>query len=115
MAPWEFALVLLLLVFSVLVIYLIPTVINFNRAVKKVSKTIDLLNEDLPDIMYDISEITYSSSKASKQIGKTIDNLSEVEQTLSKELKKPLLETAASVGGLLQAIQTFVTYFIKKK
>ena len=115
MVLWEFALVIFLLVLSVLVIYLIPTVINFNRALKKITKTIDMLNDDLPDILYDISEITYNASHATKNIGKTIENLSEMEQTISKEIKKPLLDTAAALGGFLQAIQAFVSYFVKKK
>ena len=72
MVLWELALVMLLLVLSVLVIYLIPAIINFNRLVKKISKTADVLNDDLPDILYDVSEITYNASHTTKSIGKTI-------------------------------------------
>ena len=112
---WEYALVALLLVLTFFVILLVPTVMNLNRVLKKLNKTADTLNEDLPDILYDISEITYRTSKASEHIKNTIEDLSEIEKTITREIKEPIIETAASIGGFLKAVQSFVTYFVKKK
>lgn len=115
MPIWEFALVIFLLVLSVLLIYLIPAVINLNRAAKKFTKTIDTVNEDLPDILYDISEMTYSASNSIKRVENTINNLGEMEKTFSNEIKRPILEAASTLAGFLQAIQTFISFFVKKK
>lgn len=112
---WEYALVVLLLVLSFLVILLVPMVMNMNRAIKKFSATLETLNKDLPDIMYDISEITYRASKATEAMNNTIDDIVEIEKNISKHVKQPLVDVAASFGGIIQAFQAFITYFIRKK
>ncbi len=111
---WEMALAIFLLVLSVLVILLIPTVLNLNRTLSKLSHTLDTVNKDLPDIMVDISDLTYNAAFSSEKISDTIGDIAELEQKMSREIKRPLLEAAATLGGFLQGIQAFLNLVSRK-
>jgi uncharacterized protein YoxC len=112
---WEQALTVLLLVLTVLVILLIPTVVQLLKTLKKFSKTLDEVNEDLPQIMENLEEITSYTTRATRTINHAVEDVVEVQQKISDELKEPALDTIATLAGLLKGVQTFVTYFIKKK
>ena len=112
---WEVALVVLLLVLTVLVILLIPTVVSFYRTLGKLSKTLDEMNRELPEILHNISDITDQTSQASRTLNSVVDNIAEFEQTVSKEIKEPALEVVATLGGLFSGLQTFLTYFVRRK
>lgn len=112
---WEIALVIFLLVLTVLVILCIPVLMNFRKTLIKVSTLADNLNEELPDILADISEITYQASLASGKINDAVGDLAEMEKKISSEIKEPLLQMVGTLGGFLKAFQIFVTYFLRKK
>jgi uncharacterized protein YoxC len=88
---WENALVILLLVLTVLVILLIPTVVQFYRALKKLNSTIDDVNRDLPQIMENLEEITSYTTRATRKINHAVDDVVDVQQKISDELKEPAL------------------------
>jgi predicted PurR-regulated permease PerM len=111
---WEMALTIFLLVLCVLVILLIPMVLNFNRTLSKLSKTLDTVNKDLPDIMVDLSDFTYNAANSSEKISETIGDIAELEHKMSQEIKQPLLETAATLGGFLQGLQAFLKLINRK-
>ena len=111
----EVALVVLLLVLAVLVLLLIPTVIRLYQALGKLSVTLDEINRDLPEILDNISEIADHSSRVTRKINGLVGDITEFEQKISGEIKKPALELFATLGGLLNGIQTFFTYFIRQK
>ena len=75
----------------------------------------DNLNKELPDILADISEITYQASEVSEKINDTVGDITDIEKKISSEIKEPLLEAVGTLGGFLKALQVFVTYFMKKK
>ena len=112
---WEQALTILLLVLTVLAILLIPTVVQFYRALNKFNKTLDDINRDLPQIMENIEEITDHTSRASRRIDHAVDDVIDIQQRISDELKEPALDTIATLAGMFKGLQTFVTYFVKKK
>jgi len=112
---WEYALVILLLVLTVLVILLIPTVVQFFRTLQKFSKTLDEFNQDLPQIMDNLEEITDYTSRATRKINHAVDDVVDVQQKISDELKEPALDTIATLAGVFKGVQTFVTYFMKKR
>lgn len=112
---WEVALVVLLLVLTVLVLLLIPTVIRLYQALGKLSVTMDEINRDLPEILDNISEISDHTSRVTKKINGVIGDIAEFEQKLSGEIKQPVLDLFATVGGLFNGIQTFFTYFLRQK
>jgi uncharacterized protein YoxC len=111
---WENALVILLLVLTVLVILLIPTVVQFYRALKKLNSTIDDVNRDLPQIMENLEEITSYTTRATRKINHAVDDVVDVQQKISDELKEPALDAIATLSGLVRGVHTFITYFIKK-
>jgi uncharacterized protein YoxC len=112
---WEIALVIFLLVLTALVIILIPTVLNLRNTLKKASKLLENVNGELPDILADVSDITYRANIATEKIDKTVSNITEVEKKISAEIKEPLMEVVGSLGGFLKALQIFFTYFVKKR
>jgi uncharacterized protein YoxC len=112
---WEVALVVLLLVLTVLVILLIPTVVSFYRTLGKLSKTLDELNRELPEILRNVGDITNQTSQASRTLNGVVDNIADFEQKVSNEIKEPALEVVATLGGLFSGLQTFITYFIRKR
>jgi len=112
---WEVALVVLLLVLTVLVILLIPTVVSLYRTLGKLSKTLDEVNRELPEILRNIGNITDQTSQASRALTGVVDNIAEFEQKVSNEIKEPALEVVATLGGLISGLQTFITYFIRKR
>jgi uncharacterized protein YoxC len=112
---WEQALTILLLVLTVLAILMIPTVVQFYRALNKFNKTLDEINRDLPQIMENIEEITDHTSRAIRRIDHAVDDVIDIQQRISDELKEPALDTIATLAGMFKGLQTFVTYFVKKK
>ena len=94
---WEHALVILLLVLTVLVILLIPTVVQFYRALKKFNQTIDDVNHDLPQIMENLEEITSYTTRATRKINHAVDDVVDVQQKISDELKEPALDAIATL------------------
>jgi len=112
---WEDALVILLLVLTVLVILLIPTVVRFFRILHKFNKTLDEINRDLPQIMENLEEISTHTARTTRGIDHAVSDVLEIQQKISAELKAPALDTIATLAGMFKGIQTFMTYFIKKK
>lgn len=112
---WEIALVIFLLVLTVLVILLIPTVLQFLHTLKKLSRTLDDVNKELPQILENLEEITDHTSRATRSINGAVDDVIEIQQKISDELKEPALETIATLAGLFRGLQTFLTYFVRKK
>jgi uncharacterized protein YoxC len=112
---WEVALVVLLLVLTVFILLLIPTVLSLYKTLGKFSKTLDELNKELPQILNNVGEITNQTSQASRTLNGVVDNIAEFEHKVSEEIKEPALEVIATLGGLFSGIQTFMTYFIRKK
>jgi len=115
MMVWEVALVVLILVLTVLILLLIPTIIRLYRALGKLSVTLDEINRDLPEILDHISEITDHSSRATRKINGVVGDIVEFEQRLSGEIKQPALEFFATMGGILSGLQTFFTYFVRRR
>lgn len=112
---WEIALVIALLVLTVLIILLIPTVVQFLRTLQKFNKTLDELNRDLPQIMEHLEEITNHTARATRRINHAVDDVLEIQQKISDELKEPALDMIATLSGVFKGLQTFVTYFVKMK
>ena len=112
---WEIALTILLLILTVLVILLIPTVVQLYRTLKKFNKSLDEINHDLPQIMENLEEITDHASRASRRIDHAVDDVADIQQKISDELKEPALDTIATLAGVFKGFQTFVTYFVKKR
>jgi uncharacterized protein YoxC len=112
---WEMALILLILVTIVFIILLIPAVLELRKTLSRLSVLSENINKDLPEILNNVRSISENTTQATNKIGAVVSDVAEFEQKISKEIKEPALEAAASITGLLQGLQTFLTYFVKKK
>ena len=101
MNVWEGAFVIFLLSLTVLVYLTIPVMLKLRESLKKANKTMDILNKDLPGIMDNLSEISGRVNKASSKLESTVEDIAELEQLISKEIKQPLQNIAQSIGMLL--------------
>jgi predicted PurR-regulated permease PerM len=102
MAVWETALVLLILSTTILVIIAIPVVNQLRQSLKKIDKTFDTLNADLPDILEDLKVMGESFSNISQRIEDMTDDVAELEETLVTEIKEPLQNIASVISSVLQ-------------
>jgi uncharacterized protein YoxC len=111
----EVALVVLLLVLTVFIMFLIPAVFSLFKTLGKLSKTLDNLNQRLPEILDHINEITDQTSRATRKVNNVVGDIAEFEQKISGEIKQPALQAVATISGILNGIQSFFNYFIRKK
>jgi len=98
---WETALAFFLLSLTVFIYLAVPVLFNLKSTLKKASRTLDILNKDLPDILDNVSEIGETVNGATKKIESTVEDLAELEQLVSKEIKQPLQNVAQSIASLL--------------
>lgn len=110
----ETALVILILVAAVLLILLIPTILELRKSLSRIARLADNLNKELPEILENVNAITKQVNSASHKINYAVDDIVEVERKISHEIKKPVLEAAASIAGFLKGVQSFLNYFMKK-
>ena len=97
---WEIVIIVLI---TALITLIIPTIFELRKNLKKIS------------ILKNINQISEDASSATNKLNIAVGEIVEIEKKISDEIKQPLIETAATLGGFMQALQTFVTYFIRKK
>jgi uncharacterized protein YoxC len=99
---WEIAFVIFLLSLTVLTYLLIPVVLRFRDTLGRVNKTLDAVNEDLPEILKNVKDISQRVDGIVDTAEKTVQDVSQLEYTISKEIKEPLQNIAQVVGTLIQ-------------
>jgi uncharacterized protein YoxC len=110
--PWEIALVFLLIALAILVAFAIPVVFRLGETLKNINQTLTTVNKDLPTVMENVEEISGTVNNISKKVEHTVEDIVELEQLFSKEIKEPLQNIANSIGMLLQIVNRL---FDKKK
>ena len=73
------------------------------------------INKDLPEILSNIRDISENTSHTTDKINAVVSDVAEFEKKISNEIKEPAMETVANIAGLLQGLQTFFAYFVKRK
>jgi predicted PurR-regulated permease PerM len=112
---WEIALAFFLLICSILILYLIPTVFEFRKTLAKITDVAETLQKDLPAILQNLNSLSSHVSTAGEQLKGAVGDIVEIEQKISKEIKEPVFEAVATLAGLLNGMQTFLTVLLKKK
>ena len=112
---WEIALAFFLLICSILILYLIPMVFEFRKTLTKITDVADTLQNDLPEILKNINNLSAQASNTGEKLQGVVGDIVEIEQRVTKEIKEPLLEAAATFAGLLNGLQTFLAVLLKKK
>jgi len=101
---WEFAFVVFLVSLMFLVFLTIPSVLELRKTLRRVNKTLSILNEDLPGILKNVRDISDNVSSASTKLDTTVKNVVELEQLVSKEIKQPLQNIAQTIATVLQLL-----------
>ncbi len=101
---WEIALIVFFLSLTVLVYLLIPVVLKLKDTLQNVNKTLSIVNKDLPELMENVQDISVTLNTVSKKVETTVNDVVELEQLFSKEIKQPLQNIANSIGMLLQIL-----------
>jgi|GEM_PF-1378005 uncharacterized protein YoxC len=99
---WEVAFVIFLLSLTVLVYLLIPVVIRFRDTLGKVNKTLDAVNKDLPEILEHVRTVSERVDGIVDTAQKTVEDVAQLEYTITKEIKEPLQNIAQVIGTLIQ-------------
>jgi ABC-type transporter Mla subunit MlaD len=60
------------------------------------------VNNDLPDIMTNVNEICDSLNNTVQKVESTVDDVVELEQIITNEIKEPLKNIAQAIAMLLQ-------------
>ena len=111
---WEYALTILLLSLVVLIYLSIPVILKFRETLKKLNQTLDIVNSDLPEVMENVRDISESIYSISGKVEDTVEDIVELEQLFSKEIKDPLQNIANSIGMLLQLVNKLFDKKTKK-
>ncbi len=111
---WEVAFVIFLLSLTVLVYLLIPVVLRFRNTLGRVNKTLVILNDDLPDILKHIQNITERLDRVLKTVEDTVEDVAQLEHTITKEIKEPIFNIAQVVGTLIQLLNKILIWPKKK-
>ena len=112
---WEFAFVFFLVALTVLVFLTIPSVLELRTTLKRVNKTLGILNEDLPDILKNVKDVTETVNSATDKLDAAVKNVVEIEQLVSKEIKQPLQNIAQTIATILQIVNKFFHWKASKK
>ena len=93
---WEFAFVFFLVALTVLVFLTIPSVLELRTTLKRINKTLGILNEDLPDILKNVKDVSETVNSATDKLDAAVKNVVEIEQLVSGA---NLLFITAGMGG----------------
>ena len=112
---WEIALIIFLLVSTVFVILLIPSILELRTTLKKISGLAENINKDLPRILENVNKISEHTTNASGKLNNAVGDIVEFEQKISKEIKQPVLDAATTIAAVMRGLQAFLAYFVQKR
>ncbi len=107
---WEVAFVIFLLSLTVLVYLLIPVVLRFRETLGKVNKTLLVLNDDLPEILKNVQSITERLDRVMKTAEGAVEDIANIERTVTKEIKEPLMNIAQIIGTVIQLLNRLLSW-----
>lgn len=111
---WEIAFVIFLLSLTVLVYLLIPVALRFRDTLGRLNRTLIVLNDDLPEILKNVQSITERLDKVMKTAEGAVEDIAQIEQTVTKEIKEPLINIAQIIGTVIQLINRLLVWPKKK-
>ena len=73
------------------------------------------LNEDLPDILKNVKDVSETVNSATDKLDTAVKNVVEIEQLVSKEIRQPLQNIAQTIATILQIINKIFHWKSSKK
>ena len=110
---WETALAFLLIALAVLAFQLIFLVLQVKDTAKRLKRTLEVVNKDLPEVMEHVTVITRTMASSSTKLETTVKDIAEIERIVSDEIKDPIKHIAQTVSTVLQLVNR--VFFRKKK
>ncbi len=126
---WEISLLIIAIAILFLVIFAIPSIIQFRRTAKNIELTAKTLNQNLPGILTNIDEITtilsdtvHSVSEQTEglkegvnKIHDMIDNIVDFERQIRYEIESPLIETVSTISAIIKGSRAFIDVLRSKR
>ncbi len=126
---WEISLLIIAIAILFLVIFAIPSIIQFRRTAKNIELTAKTLNQNLPGILTNIDEITtilsdtvHSVSEQTEglkegvnKIHDIIDNIVDFERQIRYEIESPLIETVSTISAIIKGSRAFIDVLRSKR
>jgi uncharacterized protein YoxC len=125
----EAGILIICLTVLLLVVFLIPTVIQLRRSAKEIEKVTGHLNQQLPEILENVNNITSNLNsilssgrqqaarlgEATNNIKLMVDDIVGFEKKVKTQIEHPLLETLITLTAITKAIRTFLVIFLNRK
>jgi uncharacterized protein YoxC len=119
---WEISLLIIAIAFMLLVMFAIPSLLQFRRTVKSIELTSKTLNQNLPGILTNIDEITTNLTNASQTVSEQTAGLREVvdkiqdmtddvvnfERQIRAEIEIPIIETVSTLTAIIRGTKAFI-------
>jgi len=98
---WEAVLVFLMISVIVLIFQVVFLVYRAREAIAKFNDTMESVNKNLPEVMENVATITKSAATTSSKLETAVEDIAEIEQIVSKEIKDPIKNIAQAVGTVI--------------
>jgi uncharacterized protein YoxC len=119
---WEISLLIIAIAFMLLVMFAIPSLLQFRRTVKSIELTSKTLNQNLPGILTNIDDITTNLTNATQTVSEQTAGLREVvdkiqdmtddvvnfERQIRAEIGTPIIETISTLTAIIKGTKAFI-------
>ncbi len=126
---WEISTLIASIALLILVAFLIPTILQVRRTIKKMEDLSEKLDRDLPDILVNVREISANLSAIlqtgryqAESLGEALDQVRGAmgdivgfQRRVKREIESPLLRTVDLISAASRAVQTFLVVFLSHK
>ncbi len=126
---WEISTLIASIALLILVAFLIPTILQVRRTIKKMEDLSEKLDRDLPDILVNVREISANLSailqtgryqaeslgEAFDQVRGAMGDIVGFQRRVKREIESPLLRTVDLISAASRAVQTFLVVFLSHK
>lgn len=126
---WEISTLIASIALLILIAFLIPTILQVRRTVKKMEDLSEKLDRDLPDILVNVHKISANLSAILEtgryqveSLGETLDQVRGAiediigfQRRVKREIESPLLRAVNFISAASRAVQTFLLVFLSHK
>ena len=120
---WEIGVIVCSIAFLLLVLFAIPSLIQLRKTTRSLEITSKTLNQNLPGILTNLDEITTNLTNTTRSVHEQMEGISQVvekvqeiaddvvtfERNIRTEIESPIIETVATVTGVLKGVSAFLS------
>lgn len=113
----------------ILILFVIPTIVQLRRSAKKIEEVSGILNEQLPSILENLSDITSNLNvilsngrqqvdklgEAADNIKLMVDDIVGFEKKIRHQIENPIVDTLITITAIAKAVRAFLAIFLDRK